>query len=84
MSETYNRFFDEIKSNTLGNTGKAQFDEQFKKIGRETLNIINNILINEQNSSSKNDSGTDILILFFLVVFVATATFLIINVLKHL
>jgi Tfp pilus assembly protein PilX len=84
MSETYNRFFDEIKSNTLGNTGKAQFDEQFKKIGRETLNIINNILINEQDSSSKNDSGTDFLILFFLVVFVATATFLIINVLKHL
>ena len=84
MSETYNKFFDEIKADKLNDNGKAQYDEQFKKIGRETLNIINNILSKEQAAASKNDSGTDILILVFLVIFISTATFLIINVLKHL
>ena len=84
ISETYNKFFDEIKADKLNDNGKAQYDEQFKKIGRETLNIINNILSKEQAAASKNDSGTDILILVFLVIFISTATFLIINVLKHL
>ncbi len=84
MSETYNKFFDEIKADKLNDNGKTQYDEQFKKIGRETLNIINNILSKEQAAASKNDSGTDILILVFLVIFISTATFLIINVLKHL
>ena len=84
MSETYNKFFDEIKSGQLGENDRSLYDEQFKKIGRETLNIINNILEKEQKAAAKNDSGTDILILVFLVVFIATATFLITNVLKHL
>ena len=70
MSETYNKFFDEIKADKLNDNGKAQYDEQFKKIGRETLNIINNILSKEQAAASKNDSGTIVirqgLFLFFL------------------
>ncbi len=84
MSEIYNKFFDEIRTNKLDENGKAQYDEQFKKIGRETLNIINNLLEKEQKATAKNDTGTDILILVFLVVFIATATYLIINVLRHL
>jgi hypothetical protein len=46
--------------------------------------MINNILAREQNISAKTDWQADILIVIFLVVFIATAGFLIINVLKHL
>ncbi len=84
LSGTYNKFFDEIRSSKLTENEKTQYDEKFMKIGRSTIQIINNILANEQNISAQSDSETHILILVFWVVFVSTATFLIINVLKNL
>ena len=84
MSSTYNKFFDDIRSNVLGKDKIIIYDEQFKKIGRRTIEIINNILSREENLSSRNDWQADILIVIFFLVFVATAGFLIINVLKHL
>ena len=46
--------------------------------------MINNILSREQNVEAKNNWGTDIVIVIFIIIFMATAAFLIINVLKHL
>lgn len=84
MSETYNKFFDEIRSDTLSREAMANYDLQFKKIGRRTIEMINNILAREQEVSSGMDSQADILIAVFLIVFVATAGFLIVNVLKNI
>ena len=84
MSDTYNRFFDDIKLNTLSEIEKAKYDKQFKKIGQRTLEIINAIFASEQELSARTNSQTNILIALFLIIFVSTATFLILNVLKHL
>lgn len=84
MSNTYNKFFDEIRSNALIQDDIIKYDTQFKKIGRKTLEMINSILSREQVVSVKTDSQADILIAVFLIVFIATASFLIVNVLKYL
>jgi hypothetical protein len=84
MSGTYNKFFDEIRSNSLGQNEIIEYDEQFKKIGRRTLEMINSILLREQTVSASTDSQANILIIIFLVIFIATAGFLIVNVIKHL
>jgi hypothetical protein len=46
--------------------------------------MINTILTREQEVETKNNLGTDIVIVIFIIIFIATAAFLIINVLKHL
>lgn len=84
MSDTYNKFFDEIRSNALIQDDIIKYDTQFKTIGRKTLEMINSILSREQVVSNKTDSQADILIAVFLIVFIATASFLIVNVLKYL
>ncbi len=84
MSGTYNKFFDEIRSNSLSQNEIINYDEQFKKVGRGTLEMINSILFREQKVSAGTDSQANILIIIFLIVFVATAGFLIVNVIKHL
>ncbi len=84
MSGTYNKFFDEIRSNSLSQNEIVKYDEQFKKIGRRTLDMINSILLREQRISDVTDSQASILIVIFLIVFIATAGFLIVNVIKHL
>lgn len=84
MSDTYNKFFDDIKTNALSQNEVIKYDDKFKKIGRETLEIINSILAREQRIASRSDSQADILIGVFSTIFVAAAFFLIINVIKHL
>jgi hypothetical protein len=84
MSDTYNKFFDDIRSSTLSQDEIAKYDAQFKKIGRKTLDLINSILSREQNVSSSTESHSDILIAAFLIIFIATAGFLIVNVLKNI
>jgi hypothetical protein len=84
MSTTYNKFFDDIRSNSLDQFQIVSYDGQFKKIGRRTIDMINGILTREQNVSSRTDTQADILIVIFLIIFVATAGFLIVNVIKHL
>lgn len=84
MSDTYNKFFDEMRSNALTQAEVINYDTQFKKIGRKTIEMINSILSREQAISAKTDSQADILITVFLIVFIATASFLIVNVLKYL
>ena len=84
MSTIYNKFFEDIRSKVFSKDEIITYDEQFKKIGRRTIDMINNILLREENVSARNDWQADILIVIFLLVFIATAGFLIINVLKHL
>jgi hypothetical protein len=84
MSDTYNKFFHEIRTNELSQDEIIKYDEQFKQIGRETLNMINNILSREEKISSGTNSRADILIAVFVVIFVAATGFLIVNVIKHL
>ncbi len=84
MSDNYNQFFDVIRSNALSAEEIAMYDQEFKKIGRKTLEMINEILSREHNVSSGRDSQADILIAVFLIVFVITAGFLIVNVLKQI
>jgi hypothetical protein len=84
MSETYKSFFDEILSKKLSQDEINNYDEQFKTIGRSTINMINNILAREQSTSDNKDSQADVVIVIFLIVFISTAGFLIVNVLKHL
>ncbi len=84
MSGTYNKFFDEIRSNGLRQNEIINYDEQFKKIGRRTLEMINNILSREQIVSGRTNSLANILIAVFLIIFISTAGFLIVNVIKHL
>ena len=84
MSGTYNKFFDEIRSNTLTQNDKSNYDDQFRKIGRKTLGMINSILSREQIISDKTDSQANILIVAFLIIFISAAGFLIVNVIKHL
>jgi hypothetical protein len=84
MSDTYKKFFDEIRSNALTQDEIIKYDTQFKMIGRKTLVMINSILSREQTVSAHTDSQANILIAVFLIVFIATASFLIVNVLKYL
>ena len=84
MSDTYKKFFDEIRSNALTQDEIIRYDTQFKMIGRKTLVMINGILSREQIVSAHTDSQANILIAVFLIVFIATASFLIINVIKYL
>ena len=84
MSDTYQNFFTEIRSSVLNRDEIAGYDVRFKKIGRETLEIINRILVREQTLSAKTDWQASVLIAIFLIVFVVTAGFLIVNVIKHL
>ena len=84
MSDTYKKFFDEIRSNALTQDEIIRYDTQFKMIGRKTLVMINGILSREQTVSAHTDSQANILIAVFLIVFIATASFLIINVIKYL
>lgn len=84
MSDTYKSFFDEILAQKLSQDEISYYDEQFKKIGRSTIAMINNILAREQNVSQEKDTQADVLIVIFLVIFISTAGFLIVSVLKHL
>jgi hypothetical protein len=84
MSNDYSQFFDVIRTRTLTADEIAKYDQEFKKIGRKTLNMINSILSREHNVSSSKDTQADVLIAVFLVVFVITAGFLIVNVLKYI
>ena len=84
MSDNYNEFFEVIHSNKLSLEQIQTYDQEFKKTGRKTLEMINNVLAREHNTSSSRDLQADILIAVFLIVFVVTAGFLIINVLKHI
>jgi hypothetical protein len=84
MSDTFKSFFNEILSKQLSQDEINNYDDQFKKIGRKTIEMINNILIREQSLSQQKDTQADVLIVIFLVIFISTAGFLIVNVLKHL
>ncbi len=84
MSENYKEFFDVIRSDSLTSQEVADYDQEFKETGRKTLDMINNILAREHEVSSSRDLQADILTVVFLLVFVVTAGFLIINVLKHI
>ena len=84
MSKTYNNFFEQIRTDALNQDEIAKYNEQFKNIGRKTLKMMDDILQREQEMASKTDSKADMLIAIFLIIFVATSGFLIVNVLKHL
>ena len=84
MSSTYTNFFHEIKTGSLSQDKIISYDEQFKKVGRKTIDMINNILNREQELSNKTDWQANILIVIFIIIFVATTSFLIVNVIKHL
>ncbi len=84
MSKAYNQFFHDIQNHKLGDDEIAQYDAHFKKLGRGSLVIIDDILKNEMQNSKNVDSRTDILIVIFSVVFVLIAAFLVVNVLKNL
>jgi hypothetical protein len=84
MSDTFKSFFNEILNKQLSQYEINNYDDQFKKIGRKTIEMINNILIREQSLSQQKDTQADVLIVIFLVIFISTAGFLIVNVLKHL
>lgn len=84
MSDQYSQFFDFIRSNSLTLQQIAEYDQVFKKTGRKTLEMINNILAREHAITNSRDWQADVLIAVFLIVFVITAGFLIINVLKHI
>lgn len=84
MSENYNQFFDDIRSDSLSREEISRYDQEFKKTGRKTLEMINSILTREDIMSSSKDSQADVLIAIFLIAFVITAGFLIVNVLKHI
>ena len=51
MSDTYTNFFNDIRLNVLSQKEIVNYDEQFKKIGRRTLKMINKILVHEQKIS---------------------------------
>ena len=84
MSSTYNNFFHELKTNSLSQDKIITYDEQFKKIGRKTIEMINEILNREKELSNKTDWQANILIAIFIIIFIATTSFLIVNVIKHL
>lgn len=83
LSDTYNKFFDKIRASTLNKNEIDAYDIKFKEIGRRTLDNINDILSRELEVSTTTDSQADILLAIFIVVFAATAGFLIVNVIRH-
>ena len=84
MSRTYNNFFNDLQSAKLSENKIILYDEQFKALGRVTLEKINVILAREQQEMVKTDSRTNVLIIIFLIVFAAAAAFLAVNVIKNL
>lgn len=84
MSDTYVEFFDDIKSGRLTEAKSAQYDNEFKKTGQRSLQLIDAVLTREHDISKKMDSRADLLIIFFSVVFVGTTSYLVINVLRNL
>lgn len=84
MSDTYVDFFDDIKSGRLTVAKSAQYDNEFKKTGQRSLQVIDAVLAREHDTSEKMDSRADLLIIFFSVVFVGTTSYLVINVLRNL
>lgn len=84
MSDAYNHFFHDIQNHKLSDDEIAQYDTHFKKLGRGSLIIIDNILNNETEISKNVNSRTDLLIIIFSVLFVLIAAFLVVNVLKNL
>ncbi len=84
MSDNYNQFFDDIRSSNLNQEQIARYDQEFKKTGRKTLEMINSIMNREHDMSAGKEWQADILIVIFLIVFIVTAGFLIVNVLKHI
>ncbi len=84
MSDVYSKFFEDIRAKSLTQAEIANYDTQFKNIGRATLEMINKIMVQEQKMSSSTDLRADILIIIFLLIFIATAGFLIVNVIKNL
>lgn len=84
MSTAYNQFFHDIQNHKLSDDEIAQYDAHFKKLGRGSLVIIDNILKNETENSKSVNAKTDVLIIIFSVVFVLIAAFLVVNVLKNL
>ena len=73
-----------LRLDSLSQNKIINYDEQFKQIGRKTIEMINNILTREQELSNKTDWQANILIVIFIIIFVATTSFLIVNVIKHL
>jgi len=84
MSTAYNQFFHDIQNHKLSDDEIAQYDAHFKKLGRGSLVVIDNILKKEIENSTDVNSKTDLLIIIFSVVFVLIAAFLVVNVLKNL
>ncbi len=84
MSQTYSKFFNDIRSSELNQEMINKYDDRFKEIGRKTLRMINSIIEREQGLTSKKEWQADLLIAVFIIVFVLTAGFLIVNVLKHM
>jgi CHASE3 domain sensor protein len=84
MSTAYNQFFHDIQNHKLRDDEITQYDAHFKKLGRGSLVIIDNILKNEIENSTDVNAKTDLLIIIFSVVFVLIAAFLVVNVLKNL
>ena len=84
MTAAYNQFFHDIQNHKLSDDEIAQYDTHFKKLGRGSLVIIDNILKNEIQNSKDVNSKTDVLIIIFSIVFVLIAAFLVVNVLKNL
>jgi CHASE3 domain sensor protein len=84
MSTAYNQFFHDIQNHKLSDDEITLYDAHFKKLGRGSLVIIDNILINEIENSTDVNAKTDLLIIIFSVVFVLIAAFLVVNVLKNL
>ncbi len=84
ISSAYKQFFEDIHTGSLSRDQILRYDEQFKILGRKTISTIDNIMSREQNTSSTTDTQSDVLIVIFLMVFIATVAFLIVNVLKHL
>ncbi len=84
MSDSYNKFFHDIQDHNLSGDEISQYDAQFKKIGRGSLVIIDEILQREMASSISSNSQTNVLIVIFSVIFILIAIFLVTNVLKHL
>ena len=84
MTEAYNEFFHDIKSHNLTDEEIQRFDEHFKKIGRGSLVIIDELLQKEISNSNSVNWQTDILIVSFSIIFILISGFLVINVLRHL
>ncbi len=84
LSDAYKDFFEDIKSGKLTDAKADTYDREFKQLGQRSLELIDGILAREEAVSSKMDSRADLLVFAFLVVFVGTTSFLVVNVLRNL